>query len=575
MTPELAESRPPGPPPRPALVAVDDEREPLSRVERELDRRYGGDFRIVCERSATAVLSTLEAIAAAGEDVAVVLADQWMEEMTGVDLLARVRSLHPNAKRALLIDWGAWGDPATREAIVRAMALGHIDYYVLKPLRSPDELFHRTLAEYVHEWTRAYSPGPSAVTVVAEQRAPRTHQLRSLLSRTGVPHAFHSSDSEAGRRILAEVDLEGERAPVVTFWDGRAIVDPTDAELVAAYGVETSLTTDEDFDLVVVGAGPAGLAAAVYAAAEGLRTLAVERDSIGGQAGSTSLIRNYLGFPRGVSGADLTQRAYQQAWVFGTRLLLTCDAIALRPEGDQHLLTLTGGGSARARGVVLATGVSLRRIGIPSLEELAGAGVFYGASIFEARGLAGEQVYVVGGANSAGQAALHLSRWVDRVTLLVRGPSLAASMSQYLRREIDAASNMEVRLNTEVIDGGGDGRLERLVLRDRRSNETWTVPAAALFILIGARPHTDWLPDSVARDEAGYVLTGPDLARGAEATASWPLERPAHQFESSVPGIFAVGDVRHGALKRVASAVGEGSVVIAQVHEYLAPVKSG
>jgi thioredoxin reductase (NADPH) len=551
---------------KPVLLAVDDEPESLARIERELARRYGSDFEIVCERAPEAALGILERLGEEGTPVAVVLADLWMSELSGAELLAAVKALHPRAKRALMIEWGGWGDPATAAEIVRAMSQDRIDYYVLKPRRSPDELFHRTIAEFVHEWTRFGRQDSSAVTLIAEQWSPRTHRLRKLLAGTGIPHVFHRGDTPEGRALLRAVGHGEAVEPVLVLWDGRVLVDPSDDELATAYGVTTELESGEDFDVVIVGAGPAGLAAAVYASSEGLRTLVVEREAVGGQAGSTSLIRNYLGFPRGVGGAELAQRAYQQAWVFGTRLLLTREVSALHDEGDGYRLELSGGSAPRARAVVLATGVSYRRLPIPGLDELVGAGVFYGTAVSEAPGLAGLRVFVVGGGNSAGQAAMHVARWAERVTLVVRGESLEAGMSRYLIDEIAAAANVEARLGTEVVGvEAGAGRLERIRLRDNLSDEISEEPAGALFILIGARPRTDWLPAGVARDERGYVLTG-------ASPGEWPTgfgERPALPYESSLPGVFAVGDTRAGSIKRVASAVGEGSVVISQVHEWL------
>jgi thioredoxin reductase (NADPH) len=351
---------------------------------------------------------------------------------------------------------------------------------------------------------------------------------------------------------------------VVVLVGGGVLVDPTNAELADAYGVSTTLEDQSDFDVVVVGAGPAGLAAAVYASSEGLDTLVVERESIGGQAGSSSKIRNYLGFARGVSGAELAQRAYQQAWIFGARFLHTRSVTALRPEGGRYALELSDGSEATAAAVVLATGIAYRRLGIPELEALQGTGVFYGASVSEARAHTGQEVYVVGGGNSAGQAAVHLGRYAARVTILVRRASLAETMSRYLIDEIDAAENIEVRPHTEIVGGAGEGTLKSVELRDCRTGDLETVPAAALFLMIGAQPHTEWLPETICRDERGYLLTGSDLPEG-----DWSLERPQLMLETSLPGVFAVGDARHGSTKRVASAVGEGSVVIEQVHQLL------
>jgi thioredoxin reductase (NADPH) len=351
---------------------------------------------------------------------------------------------------------------------------------------------------------------------------------------------------------------------VLVLGDGSSIVDPSNAELGASYGISTELQ-DDDYDLVVVGAGPAGLAAAVYGSSEGLRTLVIERESIGGQAGSSSLIRNYLGFARGIGGSDLATRAYQQAWLFGTSFLLMHEATGMRCQPGRHVVTVTGGEEVKARAVVLATGVSYRRLGIEALEELNGTGVFYGASVAEAQALTGEAAYVVGGGNSAGQAAMYLSRYCASVELVVRATALDQTMSSYLRGEIEATPNVDVRFCSEVVDGGGDGRLEWLALRDMNTGRAEKVDAAALFLLIGARPHTAWLPSEIVRDERGYVLTG----NRAVAHSHWPAAPAPRPLETSVSGVFAVGDARLDAVKRVASAVGEGSVVIAQVHEHL------
>ncbi len=556
-------------PPKPRVLVVEDEREVRARIRGELERRYGTDYRVRCVGSATDALARLEGWREAGDPVALVLADQWMPDMLGADFLACARALYPDAKRALLVKFGAWGHRDTADAMLGAMARGDIDYYVLKPWRRADEYFHRTITEFLQEWDRASSGAPQEVAVVCEWRSPRSHQLRQLLARNGVPHVVHDTDSPEGRRILAEADQEGTREPVVVLAGGGVLVDPTNAELADAYGVSTTLEDRSDFDVVVVGAGPAGLAAAVYASSEGLDTLVVERESIGGQAGSSSKIRNYLGFARGVSGAELAQRAYQQAWIFGARFLHTRSVTALRPEGGRYALELSDGSHATATAVVLATGIAYRRLGISELEALVGTGVFYGASVSEARAHTGQEVYVVGGGNSAGQAAVHLARYAARVTILVRRASLAETMSRYLIHEIEAAENIEVRPHTEVIGGAGEGALKSVELRDCRTGREETVPAAALFLMIGAQPHTEWLPDSICRDERGYLLTGSDLPED-----DWPLERKQLMLETSLPGVFAVGDARHGSTKRVASAVGEGSVVIEQVHQLLASAES-
>jgi thioredoxin reductase (NADPH) len=550
---------------RPVLVAVDHAPGSLDRVGAELERRYGGDYSVIAERSAAAALETLQALQLAGADVALVLADVWTNGPTGDELLVQVRRMHPEAKRGLMVEWGAWAEPASRDAILRAMALGHCDYYVLKPGPPPDETFHHTIGEFLFEWSRERSTRPAALAIIGPAAAPRTHALRSLLQRNGVPHKFHPVDPDEGGRPLA--GAPGDR-PLVVLRDGSFIVDPSDEDLAAAYGVSTQLERDS-FDVIVVGAGPGGLAAAVYASSEGLDTLVVEREAVGGQAGSSSLIRNYLGFERGVRGSELAGRAYQQAWVFGTSFLLMHEVTALRHEGGRHVLSMTGGCQASASAVVLATGVSYRGLGLESLERLNGAGVFYGASVTDAQALRGEVAYVVGGGNSAGQAAMHLARYSARVVMVVRRDSLDDTMSSYLRDTIAAAPNIDVVCSHEVVGGGGGASLEWLTIRDRGTGEARTVDAAALFLLIGAWPHTDWLPETIGRDKRGYVRTGPDAA-------SDPCLVPGLQpspLETTAPGVFAVGDVRLGAVKRVASAVGEGSVAIQQVHAHLAAAR--
>jgi thioredoxin reductase (NADPH) len=548
----------------PVLMVVDADGDALRRVERELRRRYAGDYRIATHADSAVALVELQRMRGGGDEVALVLAAQWMTDLTGAELLGRVRRTFPHARRGLLVDWGAWAHRPTADAMLGAMARGQIDYYVLRPWREPDELFHRTVSEFLHEWARAASHGRHEVALIAATNTPRGHELRSLLTRNGVPFTSHAPGTPDGEELLAQAGLEGTREPVVLIAGAPPLIDPSNTELAQGYGVQTSLGDEREFDLIVVGAGPAGLAAAVYGSSEGLRTLVVERESIGGQAGSSSLIRNYLGFSRGISGAELAQRAYQQAWVFGTRFLLMRSASGLRADGDRLVLTLSDGEEAIARTVILATGVSYRRLAVPGLEALTGMGVFYGASTSEAPGLTGGHAFVVGGGNSAGQAAMHLSRHARQVTVLVRGASLAASMSEYLTREIDAADNVDVRLGTEVAGGGGDGRLERLVLRDRDSGATREVAADALFVLIGAEPHTDWLPEPIARDEWGFVLTGPDAGHDAKPT-----------LETTMPGVFAAGDVRHASIKRVATATGQGSAAVQQVHQHLAAAARG
>ena len=558
----------------PVLAVVDDDPEALGRITATLTDRYGRHYEIAPFESASQALEAVRKLTEQGIEVAVVLADQTLPHMDGRTLLYEVGEVQPLAKRGLLIRWGDWGDPDIAAAIHTGMVRDDFDYYVMKPIGEPDEQFHRTLTEFLNEWSRTHSAAAREITVVAERWSQRAHDLRDLLARNGVPYVFHDAASPAGQELVDRhaPDCGGSPVAIVrTPIPGRerVLVDPSKAELARAFGVDTELAEDREFDAVIVGAGPAGLTTAVYASSEGLRTLIVEREAIGGQAGSSALIRNYLGFSRGVSGAELAQRAYQQAWVFGTKFLLMREATELACDARRLTLNVADVGPIGARTVVLATGVSYRRLGIPALEDLAGRGVFYGAATSEGRGLTEQDVYVVGAGNSAGQAAMHLCRYARNVTLLVRGADLS-SMSAYLRDVLDATTNIYVRLGTEVVDGGGTNRLTHLTLRERATGATEEVEASGLFILIGGHPHTDWLPPEIQRDEGGYLLTGRDLVEAERSEACWPLRREPLGLETSMPGVFAVGDVRANSIKRVASVVGEGSVLVAQLHQLLA-----
>jgi thioredoxin reductase (NADPH) len=548
----------------PVLLAVDEDPGSLREVERQLLDRYARSYRVVCARSPRDALAELERLAAAGDEVALVLAGQWLTGMTGGELLGKVRPLHAHAQRGLLIEWGSYGDGATGKAIFDAMARGHIDYYVIRPSRSPDELFHQAISTFLLEWAHARRVSPHTVHVVGAAWSGRAYELREVLGRCAIPHAFCLADSPEGRKFVSDAGPEAP-LPLVVFPNGTVLADPSNADLAVASGASVDPQRSA-FDLVIVGAGPAGLSAAVYGASEGLRTLVVDEGGIGGQATSSSLIRNYLGFPRGVSGRLLAERAYEQAWVFGTEFAFMHTATAVRRDGDRLVVSLSDSPEVSARSVVLATGATYRRLGVPALEALNGAGVFYGGPASEAPAMAGQEVYVLGGANSAGQAALHLADYARRVTLVVRAPSLGAGMSHYLARQVEATPNVEVRLGTEVVDGGGDGSLEVLVLRRRTDGASESVRADGLFVMIGARPHTDWLPPEVDRDDRGFVRTGADLRHDAP----WPLERSPLPLETSIPGVFAAGDVRHGSVNRVASAVGEGSIAVRLVHRMLA-----
>jgi thioredoxin reductase (NADPH) len=545
---------------RPALVAVDEDADALGDVERELLDRYARHYRVICLRSSHEARACLEDLATAGDEVALVIAGQWLSGMTGTELLDEARHLHPHAKRGLLIAWGGWGDQATGEAIFDAIAHGRIDHYLLRPSESPDELFHQAISSLLLEWAEARRASPYTIHVVAESWSGRAYEVREALERCAAPHSFCLADSSHGRALVAAA---GERAklPLVALPDGTFLMDPSNAELASAAGSPVNPERME-FDLVIVGAGPAGLSAAVYGASEGFSTLVVDQGGIGGQATSSSQIRNYLGFPRGISGRRLARGAYEQAWVFGANFTFMHRVTELGRDHNGPVVTLSEAGRVRARAVLLATGASYRRLGVPALEALTGAGVYYGGPASEAPAMAGQDVYVLGGANAAAQAALYLARYARSVTLVVRAQSLDAGMSHYLVRQVEATPRLEVRLGTEIVGGGGDAWLEHLVLRNRGEGREETVDAGGLFVMIGARPHTEWLPPEVDRDEQGFVLTGSDL----RDDQPWPLDRRPFLLETSLPRVFAAGDVRHGSVKRVASAVGEGSVAIQLLH---------
>jgi thioredoxin reductase (NADPH) len=547
----------------PVLVAVDDDPDLLRDVERELLTRYTADYRICCLGSADDALATLDRLAAAGDEVALVLAGEELAGRPGTALLAEVPRTFPHAERVLLVGWGRVGDSATGDAIFEAISRGSMDHYVVRPGEPPDEQFHQAITSFLLRWAEAGHRAPYAVHVVGESWSGRAYELRAVLERCALPHRFLLAGSSEGRALLAGAGTR--RFPLLVFPDGNVLEDPSDVDIARASG--TAVAPDRDqYDLVIVGGGPAGLSASVYGASEGLRTLTIDAGGIGGQATSSSSIRNYLGFPRGVSGGELARRAYEQAWVFGSRFALMQRVTDLTQEHDGVVVSLNTGGVVVARAVVLAMGARYRRLDVPSLEALRGAGVVYGAAASEAPFVAGEEVYVVGGANSAGQAVVHLARYARRVTLVVRAASLDAAMSHYLVRQIEATPNVAVRTGTEVVGGGGDCRLDHLVLRNRAGGEEETVSASALFLMIGARPHTEWLPATVERDPGGFVLTGADLSQAAVDA----LGRPPLALETSIPGVLAVGDVRHGSVKRVASAVGEGSGAIRLVHSLLA-----
>jgi thioredoxin reductase (NADPH) len=552
---------------QPILLAVDENVADLAHVARELEDRYGRHYKVVSVESPDEAFAQLEHFATAGEEVALVLAGHWRAGEPASRWLEAVHDLHPYAKRAVLIAWADWGDPTTGRAIFDGIADGRFDHYVIRPSASPDEQFHQTISMVLLEWAEANRAAPYTVHIVGESWTGRAYELREALQQCAMSHRFCLADSPEGRTFVAAARA-GATLPLVVFPNGTVLENPTNLEISLSTGgpIEPGNAV---FDVIIVGAGPAGLSAAVYGASEGLSTLVIDKGGIGGQATSSSLIRNYLGFPRGVSGRQLAQNAYSQAWVFGANFAFMHMVTGIVREDDHLVVTLSDGRQVRSSAVLLAMGVSYRRLDVPALEALVGAGVYYGGSTSEAPALVGRDVFVLGGANSAGQSALHLAQYARTVTLLVRATSLRDGMSEYLVRQVEATQNIHTCLGCEVVGGGGDGRLDHLVLRDIASKSESTVDARALFILIGAEPHTGWLPAEIEQDERGFILTGADISQRSAPR----FNRSPFPLETSMPGVFAAGDVRHGSVKRVASAVGEGSIAVQLLHQYFAVEK--
>src|SRR5262245_49010501 len=552
---------------RAAIVVVDrdaDERETLSG---ELSKRYGADYSIVVCGDPADLDARMRELIAAGTPVALVIGGGVEAAPDGIEVLERVRTIDRTVSRVAAVRWGEW---ETARPIFDAISMGKIDHWVMRPVQRPDEDFHQAITQFLDEWSSEQPGNFEAVQVIGEHWSARSQELRDAFSRNGIPIGFYDADSERGRQMLGEHRLESAELPVVVIrFNGQrsALANPSNLEIAEAFGLMTPIPEEDVFDVAVVGAGPAGLAAAVYASSEGLRTVVIEREAIGGQAGTSSMIRNYPGFAQGVSGARLAFAAYQQAWFFGTTFVFMRQPESLSREGEHYRLGLSGGSALASRTVIITTGATYRRLGVPALEDLQGRGVFYGAGVSEAPAMRGRKVYVVGGGNSAGQAAMHLSKWAEQVTIAVRAPSLADSMSDYLIREIDAAPNIDVLYGVQVVDGAGTDQLESLVLEDRQTGTRRTVPAGGLFVLIGSEPHTDWLGPDVSRDQWGVVLTGRALPD--EPGVNRPAGRAPLPLETSLPGVFAAGDVRRGSVKRVASAVGEGAITIPVVHRYL------
>jgi thioredoxin reductase (NADPH) len=547
---------------RTVILTVDDDPGVSRAVARDLRRRYGESHRVVRAESGETALDALRELKLRGDQVAVILADYRMPRMNGIEFLERAMDIHPGARRVLLTAY------ADTNAAIDAINVIDLDHYLLKPWDPPEEKLYPVLDDLLAAW-RAADHRPVPVTkVVGHRWSARSSEVREFLARNQVPYRWYSADEPEGGRLLAAAGQDGRRLPLVVTPEGTPLVEPDDAELAGQVGLATT-PAEEFYDLVVIGGGPAGLGAAVYGASEGLRTLLVERQATGGQAGQSSRIENYLGFPDGVSGAQLTERARRQAARFGAEILTAREVAGLEVNGAARTVRFSDGSAVAAHSVILATGVSYRQLDAPGLAELTGCGVFYGSALTQAPSCSGQDVYVVGGANSAGQAAMYLARHSRSVTLLVRGESLAASMSHYLIQQIEATPNISVRTRTVVEAAHGTGRLEKLALRDVDLGEDELVDAQWLFVFIGAAPLTDWLDGTVLRNEHGFIMAGPDMTDDGSPPPGWEPVRPPYHLETSVPGVFVAGDARAESAKRVASAVGEGAMAVMLVHRYL------
>ncbi|MEU8517033.1 FAD-dependent oxidoreductase [Kitasatospora sp. NPDC048722] len=550
------------PPAKPVILAVDDDPQVLRAIRHDLRGAYADRYRILGASSATEALAVLDALDDRGHDPALFLVDQRMPDMTGVEFLLEAVGRFPDARRVLLTAY------AETDAAITAINRVRLDYYLMKPWDPPAERLYPVLDDLLTDWLAAYRPAYRGIRVIGPAVSARTHAVRDFLTRNGQPFRFLDAETDQDARPLLARHGSAE-LPLVAFPDGDVIAAPETAWLAEKLGLATTASRPH-YDTVIIGAGPAGLAAGVYAASEGLTTLLLDSDSPGGQAGTSSLIENYLGFPAGLSGRDLARRAVSQASRFGAELLHPVDAVGLRAAGHVRIVTLADGTEIGAETVLISTGVSYNHLDAPGAERFEGEGLYYGAATTESSSCVSHHVFVIGGANSAGQAAIHFARYAARVTVLVRGASLEAGMSQYLVDEIRRTPAIDVRLNTRVLAFHGDRRLERITLVDDGTGERTEEAARFVFTFIGARPHTGWLRDTVDCDEHGFVLTGPDLARPGRPRSSWPLNREPHLLETSLPGVFAAGDVRAQSIKRVASGVGEGAMAVALIHRYRA-----
>jgi thioredoxin reductase (NADPH) len=547
---------------RPAILTVDDDPSVSRAVARDLRRQYGEGYRVVRAESGQQALEALREIKLRGEQVAVLLADYRMPAMSGIEFLEQAMDLFPLARRVLLTAY------ADTDAAIQAINVVDLDHYLLKPWDPPEEKLYPVVDGLLDAWTATDRQPPREIRVIGHRWSARSYEVRDFLARNLVPFRWYLAEDAEAQRLMSAAGVGDDKLPVVITADGTAMIEPSDAELAQHVGLATMPSTDF-YDLIVIGGGPAGLGAAVYGGSEGLRTVLIERRATGGQAGTSSRIENYLGFPDGVSGEQLTERARRQALKFEVELLTARDVVGLEQRGNAKVVRFDDGNEIAGHTVILATGVSYRMLDAPGLSELSGRGVFYGAATTEGPACRSQDVYIVGGANSAGQAAMYFARYAERVVLLARGKSLDSSMSRYLIDQLDRVPNIEVHACTEVVEGAGGEHLETLTLRNNATGDVETVEASWLFVFIGAAPRTDWLDGCLDRDSRGFVLTGPDLVVDGRRPAGWTLDRDPYHLEASVPGVFVAGDVRADSVKRVASAVGEGAMAVTLVHRYL------
>ncbi len=551
---------------RPTIFTVDDDSKVLSAIERDVRREFGKNYRVVRASSGAATLETLKQLQQRNEPVALFLVDQRMPEMSGVELLEQAIVLAPDAKRVLLTAY------ADTEAAIRAINTARLDYYLLKPWDPPEEQFYPVLRDLLEDWQASYHPPFQGLRLISHRWSAASHELRDFLARNHVPYQWLDieTDPEA-EKLLLQRSLSTKDLPFLLFPDDSSLSNPTHTEVADKIGLRIRAASSF-YDLIIVGGGPAGLAAAVYGASEGLQTALIEREAPGGQAGMSSRIENYLGFPSGLSGGDLARRAVTQAQRLGAELLAPQEVTGVRVEDQYRIVTLSDGTELSCHALLISTGVSYRKLDVPGIEALTGAGVYYGAAMIEAVSCQDGDVYLVGGANSAGQAAMYFSKYAQQVTILVRGDSLSKSMSQYLIDQIERTPNIRVRVCTEVVAVHGSDHLETITISDTANRKEETVPSSGLFVFIGAIPHIDWINGLVACDKAGFILSGPDLLHNGKRPKGWTLNRDPFLLETSVPGIFVAGDVRSGSVKRVASGVGEGAIAVSLIHQYLKKV---